>query len=131
LLFPTQQREPFGFVVSEAAWARCIPVMTAGIGAAEWFLDNVDGLKISRTVPDLTEAMLKLLSMSPTDRDRMQRRSQKTAKNHLGFDRAMVTIQKIIALQSREEAVPSRAVRNAEVAIEVLDDMWRKTNRAQ
>lgn len=131
LLFPTQQREPFGFVVSEAAWARCIPVMTSGIGAAEWFLDNVDGLKISRTVPDLTAAMLKLLSMSPADRDRMQRRAQKTAKDHLKFDRAMVTIQKIIALQSREEAVPSRAVRNAEVAIEVLDDMWRKTNRAQ
>jgi hypothetical protein len=69
--------------------------------------------------------------MSPTDRDRMQRRAQKTAKDHLAFDRAMVTIQKIIALQSREQAVPSRGVRNAEVAIEVLDDMWRKTNRAQ
>lgn len=55
MLFPTHEREPFGFIVSEAAWARCIPVMTSGIGASEWFLDNVDSLKISRTVPGSLE----------------------------------------------------------------------------
>ena len=129
MLFPTQEREPFGFIVSEAAWARCIPVMTSGIGASEWFLDNVDSLKISRTVPGLTSAMLKLLSMSAPERDRMQRRAQKTARDHLEFDRALNTIQKIIALQRREQPAPCRAVRNAELAIEVLDDMWRRANR--
>ena len=30
LLFPTWEREAFGFVVSEAAAAGCIPVMTGG-----------------------------------------------------------------------------------------------------
>ena len=129
LLFPTHEREPFGFVVSEAAWARCIPVMTSGIGASEWFLDNVDSLKISRTVPALTAAMLKLLSMSAAERDRMQRRAQKTARDHLEFDRAMNTIEKIVALQRRGEAGPAREVRNAELAMEVLDDMWRRANR--
>ena len=129
MLFPTHEREPFGFIVSEAAWARCIPVMTSGIGASEWFLDNVDSLKISRTVPDLTAAMVKLLSMSAPERDRMQRRAQKTAKDHLEFHRAMKTIEKVIALPRREQAVLPRAARNMELAIEVLDDMWRRVNR--
>jgi glycogen synthase len=129
VLFPTWEREPFGFIVSEAAWARCIPVLTAGIGAAEWFLDHWDSLKISRTATDLTAAMLKLLSMSPSQRDRMQCRAQKTAGHHLEFDRAMETIQKVIGLQSVEQAAASKTVRTSQLAIEVLDDMWGRISR--
>jgi glycosyltransferase involved in cell wall biosynthesis len=129
MLFPTREQEPFGFVVSEAAWARCIPVMTAGIGAGEWFLDNWDSLKISRTASDLTAAMLKLLAMPPAERDLMQRRAQRTASHHLQFDRAMGTIQEVIAQQSRERTGPSNTARTAELAIEVLDDMWGRISR--
>lgn len=59
----------------------------------------------------------------------MQRRAQKTAKDHLEFHRAMNTIEKIITLPRREQAAPPRDVRNAELAIEVFDDMWRRANR--
>ncbi len=129
MLFPTWEREPFGFVVSEAAWARCIPVVTAGIGGAEWFLDNWDSLKISRTATDLTAAMLKLLTMLPEERDQMQRRAQRTAGSYLQFDQAVDTIQKVVALQSREQAGPSKTIRTSELAVEVLDDMWGRINR--
>jgi glycogen(starch) synthase len=59
LLFPTWEREPFGFVVCEAAAAGCIPVMTKGIGAGEWYLDGLDCLKIDRTPQALAAAGLR------------------------------------------------------------------------
>ncbi|MGC8605684.1 MAG: glycosyltransferase family 4 protein, partial [Desulfomonilaceae bacterium] len=39
LLFPTWVREPFGFVVSEAAASGCFPIITNGCGASEWFFN--------------------------------------------------------------------------------------------
>jgi glycogen(starch) synthase len=128
LLFPTHEREPFGFIVSEAAWARCLPVMTAGIGASEWFLDGVDSLKIPPTVPGVTAAMQRLLSMSPAERDCLQRRAQRTAQAHLQFECAMNTIDKVITSRSYESAVPARALRDTELALGVVADVWRRAN---
>lgn len=64
LLFPTWEREAFGFVASEAAAAGALPVITAGIGASEWFLDGVDCLKISRNPGSLRGAMSQIMSWS-------------------------------------------------------------------
>lgn len=62
LLFPTWEREAFGFVASEAAATGALPVITAGIGASEWFLDGIDSLKISRNPTSLRAAMCQIMS---------------------------------------------------------------------
>ena len=57
LLFPTMEREPFGFVPIEAAAAGCVPVITRNCGAAERLVDNVHCIKIERRTEDLARVM--------------------------------------------------------------------------
>jgi glycogen synthase len=56
-LFPTMEREPFGFVPIEAAAAGCVPIITRNCGAAERLVDNVHCIKIERRSEDLARAM--------------------------------------------------------------------------
>lgn len=128
LIFPSWEREPFGFVVSEAAWAGCIPIMTAAIGAAEWFIDGFDSLKIARNVTDLTTAMVKVLSMHPSDRAVMRGRAQKTASRFLRFDRAMNTVEGVLAQSQHCREGNSGHPRTSELAMSILDDMWECVN---
>jgi len=129
LLFPTMEREPFGFVVAEAAAAGCIPVVTNGIGAAEWFFDGIDCLKIQRTCADLAAAMRRLLLMSASERQEMRRQAWKTAHLFLDSGRALSTIEKVIQrAAARSEPVVPQRVRACEAALTLLDDMCRLTD---
>lgn len=47
-VFPTWSRDPFPFVVLEAAGAGCLPMITDDCGAAEWLIDGIDCLKARR-----------------------------------------------------------------------------------
>ena len=126
LLFPTWEREPFGFVVPEAAVAGCIPVMTGGIGAAEWFFDGIDCLKIRRDVIGLSEAIAQLLLMAPADLKAMQRCCQQTGLRFFAFDDALLIVESVLRRAADHSMVPDRiAVRGAEAALTLLDDMWR------
>ncbi len=60
LLFPTWEREPFGFVAFEAAAAGIVPIITRGCGASELLKDGVHCLKIRRSAEGIRNAMLKL-----------------------------------------------------------------------
>ena len=122
LLFPTWNREPFGFVVPEAAAAGCIPVMTYGIGAAEWFLDGIDCLKIAREPAALQAAMLRLIGMQPEERTAMRRRAQAVARRFFRFDDALSHIEAALA---EAAGPPTRSPRAMEAAMAVLTDLWR------
>lgn len=80
LLFPTWEREPFGFVVAEAASAGCVPIVTASIGAAEWLLDGVDSLKCRRTPTAFADAIAYFMHSSTESRVLMSRRARRTAQ---------------------------------------------------
>jgi glycosyltransferase involved in cell wall biosynthesis len=129
LLFPTWPREPFGFVVSEAAAAGCIPVMTSGIGAAEWFLNGQDALIIRNDVNGVVTAMLKLMSMDAGERRRMQQRARRTAQRFFGFGAALDRLEGVLAASgpAGEDASPAtpRQARAAEAALSVLTEVWR------
>ncbi len=58
LLFPTWEREPFGFVALEAAAHGVTPVITRGIGAAEVLADNVHSIHIERNPEQLRAAII-------------------------------------------------------------------------
>ena len=53
LLFPTWEREPFGFVTLEAAANGVTPVITSGIGASEVLVNNVHALHTERSPVEL------------------------------------------------------------------------------
>lgn len=131
LLFATWEREPFGFAVSEAAAAGCIPVMTAGIGAAEWFFDGIDCLKIRRNAADLAAAMLRVLLMLPAERLAMRQRCRRTAARFLGFADVLRRVEEVLRRSAAlSQPVSPERVRGAEAAMTLLDDMWRPSEIA-
>jgi glycosyltransferase involved in cell wall biosynthesis len=126
LLFPTWPREPFGFVVAEAAAAGCVPVMTAGIGAAEWFLSDVDSLKIGHDAGSLVGAMYKLIMMPSSELRVMRARARTTASRFFGFDARLQTVESILA--AAEPAAGGPAVteaRRMDSAMGILCDLFR------
>lgn len=93
LLFPTWEREPFGFVASEAASAGAFPIMTSGIGASEWFLDGVDCLKISRSPTSLRAAMSLIMSWSDEELINARRRAMNTGWENFEFSKWLNLIE--------------------------------------
>lgn len=124
LLFPTWQREPFGFVVAEAAAAGCLPVMTSGIGAAEWFQDGVDCLKIDRNAASLSAAMQRLITMAADARVAIRRRAQATAARFFHFESALDRVEGALQAAARPAVHNPRA---AEAALAILTETWRLT----
>lgn len=95
LLFPTWEREPFGFVVSEAAAMGCVPIMTSSIGASEWFIDGIDCMKIARHADALADAMYRLVMMAPSERLGMRVAAMDAARRYLRFDRWLPQIEEV------------------------------------
>jgi glycosyltransferase involved in cell wall biosynthesis len=94
LVFPTWEREPFGFVASEAAAAGCFPIMTAGIGASEWFLDGYDSLKIFSNDASLCSAMSQVMLWSDEEIKKFRVAALRTGRKNFSFERWLPVIQK-------------------------------------
>jgi len=60
-LFPTWEREPFGFAPLEAAAQGCVPIITDDCGLAEWLVHGVHCLKAERMVPAFVESIQSIL----------------------------------------------------------------------
>jgi glycosyltransferase involved in cell wall biosynthesis len=60
-LFPTWEREPFGFAPLEAAAQGCVPLITDDCGLAEWLVHGVHCLKAGRTAPALVKSIQSIL----------------------------------------------------------------------
>jgi glycosyltransferase involved in cell wall biosynthesis len=126
LLFPTWQREPFGFVVAEAAAAGCLPVMTAGIGAAEWFLSDLDSLKIGCDADSLAGAMHKLIVMPTPERRLMRARARTTASRFFRCNDALRTVEDILVAAEPAAGGPAVAeARRMDSAMSILGDLLR------
>ena len=127
LLFPTWEREPFGFTAVEAAGRGCIPVMTSAIGAAEWFLDAVDCFKTRRTSESLGGAMLRLIEMPQSRLDAMKARARESVAQSLGAARWMDRIEDI-CVEARHglPAWSPKRVRQLESVYLVLSEMFRE-----
>jgi len=125
LLMPTWEREPFGFVVPEAAANGCLPIITAQMGAAEWFLDGVDCFKLRRDPLAFAGAILRFLSLSADARVALRMRARKTALRHLGIHRWLGVIEQVIedARMAGGGWDADRAERSR-AAMLFLNDLW-------
>jgi glycosyltransferase involved in cell wall biosynthesis len=94
-LFPTWEREPFGFAPVEAAACGTPPIMTRTCGAAERFVDGVHCVKIERTVEELTSAMRRVAT-GELDVARIGRASRRLAATDLSLARCVDRIEALL-----------------------------------
>lgn len=91
-LFPTWEREPFGFAPIEAAGCATPPIMTWNCGASERLVDGVHCLKVERTVADLARAMGAVAS-GRVDLARMGRAATALVRSDLSLARCVERIE--------------------------------------
>jgi glycogen(starch) synthase len=128
LLFPTWEREPFGFTVSEAAAAGCFSIMTSGIGASEWFVDDVDCMKIPRTSDALLTAMYRTIRMPPEDRQRFRVSAMQSARRYLTADRWIDRIElECLSMGKKKARNNCDASLGVESAFLFLCHMWKNS----
>ena len=130
LLLPTWEREPFALVVPEAAASYCIPIMTGAIGAAEWFIDGHDCLKIRRDPIDLAAAMTKLIVQSHSQTNQMKTNAYYTATNYLNFDKAYDTFNSILTDLSPKDKNADVNISQNLLALKVLENIFRRRTNA-
>lgn len=91
-LFPTWEREPFGFAPVEAAGCGTPPIVTRHCGAAERLVDGVHCVKIDRTADALAEAMDNVAS-GAIPLGRIGRAGQRLVASDLSLDRCLDRIE--------------------------------------
>jgi glycosyltransferase involved in cell wall biosynthesis len=125
LLLPTWEREPFGSVAVEAAAAGCIPVLTAGIGAAEWMVDGLDCIKIRRDPEHLAAAIIDLARMEPAERTAFRQRVKRNARLTFDFERWFGKVTDLLeaaaANRSKSRDPPARIL----MSLALLTHIWR------
>ncbi|ACS86458.1 glycosyltransferase family 4 protein [Musicola paradisiaca] len=94
-LFPTWEREPFGFAPIEAAAVGCIPIITATCGAAERLVGNVHCLKIERSAASLFET-LRRFCRHEIDVERIGTNAQVITREDLHFDTCLEQVESIL-----------------------------------
>jgi glycosyltransferase involved in cell wall biosynthesis len=94
-VFPTQNREPFGFAPVEAAACGAVPIITRTAGCAERLVDGVHALKIDRTPESLAAAIARMLT-GEVDVAKLGRRATRLALTELSFDRCLKDIENVL-----------------------------------
>jgi glycogen synthase len=99
-LFPSAEREPFGFAPIEAAACGLPPIITRHVGAAERLVDGVHCLKIERTVVELTDVMRRVIG-GEIDLARIGRAGQRLVASDLSFTRCLDQIESVLRAHAR------------------------------
>lgn len=114
LLFPSWEREPFGFVPIEAAAEGCLAILTRQVGAAERLVGEVHCIKANRVPEEFAEAMQRVI--------KDKRLLQNIANRGMRLSRTDLNLTSII---KEIEEVLNKAIRP--VRWELLD--WNEAHR--
>jgi glycogen synthase len=122
LLFPSWSREPLGLVPFEAAAQGCLPVITAGVGAAEWLLTG-DCVKIERSAEGLAGGIARLMHMPAAERLTMRVKISQKVRQIYSAARWFPRIE--AALAALPEPTPHLGVKQVQEAVFAITRMWK------
>jgi glycosyltransferase involved in cell wall biosynthesis len=125
LLFPTEEREPFGCVAAEAAAGGCIPILTADIGAAEWMVDGLDCVKIRRDPMDLAAAIVDLARQEPAQRAAFRERVKRNARITFDFERWFGKMIALLEVAAAGHSLVSTLPEKGALSLGLLAHIWR------
>ncbi len=106
-LFPTWEREPFGFAPVEAAAEGCVPIITGGAGVTERMVDGVHCVLIDRTVESLADAMQRVCG-GGVDLAAMGEAGMMLCREDLHLDTCVSTVEEVLASTAHRRARPER-----------------------
>ncbi|HEY4250024.1 MAG TPA: glycosyltransferase family 4 protein [Roseomonas sp.] len=94
-LFPTHEREPFGFAPIEAAACGVVPIITRNAGCAERLVDGVHALKIDRSAASLADAIAQLLT-GAVSVTALGRRAARLVRTDLDFGQCLDRMERVL-----------------------------------
>jgi glycosyltransferase involved in cell wall biosynthesis len=100
-LFPTWEREPFGFAPVEAAAEGCVPIITGGAGVTERMVDGVHCVLIDRTADSLADAMQRVCD-GAVDLAAMSEAGMILCREDLHLDTCVSTVEDVLASTARQ-----------------------------
>lgn len=124
-LFPTWEREPFGFAPVEAAAVGCVPIITRGTGVAEFMHDQEDCLKIERTIEALAEQMVKVCNQT-VDLQTMSLKAQILTRGNLSFQYNLDKIVEVLDRTAQNKSRASMPTWESHVLAQFKHDMAQK-----
>lgn len=129
MALPTWHREPGPYVVAEAAACGCLPVISGGIGIAEYFIHNYDCIKCQRNSDSICRELLKIYKMPINKFLTIRNNSQNTAFKYLNFSKVSKLLENILLSNQKEYSLKTKNLRQIEISIYTLFEIWKeKTN---
>jgi glycogen(starch) synthase len=101
LVFPTSNREPFGFVPVEAAASGCVPVINGIAGCAERMIHEIDCIKFIRNESDILNSLIKIYDRS-YDLGKIGSRAKRRVEKGLLLEHCMEKILNVLEMQSNK-----------------------------
>jgi glycogen(starch) synthase len=99
-LFPTWERESFGFAPIEAAACGCVPLITSNCGVAERLVSGVHCIKIERSAEALSDAMRGIVSKQ-VNLAEIGRAAATLVRSDLTFEFCLDRIEKVLEAEKR------------------------------
>lgn len=114
-LFPTWEREPFGFAPVEAAAVGCIPIITSTCGVAERLINNVNCIKIERN-PKSLFSVLQDFCIGRIDCQKLGDNAQTITRQDLSFESCLNKIEEILQQCAKNSKAQQPSWRNFNLA---------------
>jgi len=111
-LFPTWEREPFGFAPMEAMSHGCLAVISRVCGIAEWFVDRSDCIKTDRNAEALANVVEGVLR-NEIPLEEIGRRGARNVLRWFHISAALPQIESVLAAAIKEGGGPRRPAAEA------------------
>lgn len=124
-VFPTWNREPFGFAPLDAAGAGCVTLLTDACGISEWLVDGVHCLKAPRNSDGFARRIREVLD-GEADLLSLSRRAQTAIWQDFSLDTVIVRVEEVLR-RAASESEPVRGAAAEAIHMAVLSERLLKT----